>query len=85
MPPRKSTASNPPEDVAEPGPSTTKAGKEKEQVGVDVRPCQTLAATENHTDSHAGPHFAEIDDRQACKRSTTSKHTNTKRRTTGHA
>lgn len=37
MPPRKSTASNPPEDGAEPGPAPTKASKEKDGLGVEVR------------------------------------------------
>jgi hypothetical protein len=37
MPPRKSTASNPPEDGAEPGPATTKAGKSGDGLGVEVR------------------------------------------------
>ena len=37
MPPRKSTASNPPEDGAEPGPATTKVSKEKDGLGVEVR------------------------------------------------
>ena len=37
MPPRKSTASNPPEDGAEPGPAPMKASKEKDGLGVEVR------------------------------------------------
>ena len=37
MPPRKSTASNPPEDGAEPVPAPTKASKDKDGLGVEVR------------------------------------------------
>lgn len=38
MPPRKSTASNPPDEGAEPGPApTTKASKDKDGLGVEVR------------------------------------------------
>lgn len=43
MPPRKSTASNPPEEGgAEPAPATTKASKDKDGLGVDVRDCSCL-------------------------------------------
>jgi len=37
MPPRKSTASNPPEESADPAPAPAKASKEKDGLGVDVR------------------------------------------------
>ena len=86
MPPRKSTASNPPEDGAEPGPAPTKASKEKDGLGVEVRVhaavkivCSLILTI------YSGSHITKIDDRPPRKRSTPSKHTNTKRRTTGDA
>jgi hypothetical protein len=45
MPPRKSTASNPPEDGAEPGPATTKASKERDGLGVEVQAHAVLGIT----------------------------------------
>jgi DNA polymerase epsilon subunit 3 len=42
MPPRKSTASNPPEEGAEPAPAPAKASKDKDGLGVDVRDCSYL-------------------------------------------
>jgi DNA polymerase epsilon subunit 3 len=43
MPPRKSTASNPPEDGADPAPAPPKASKDKDGLGVDVRDCGCLS------------------------------------------
>jgi hypothetical protein len=85
MPPRKSTASNPPEDGAEPGPATTKASKERDGLGVEVQAHAVPEIISFCTNNDAGSHITKIDDRPSRKRSTTSKHTNTKRRTTGHA
>jgi hypothetical protein len=42
MPPRKSTASNPPEEGADPAPAPPKASKDKDGLGVDVRDCICL-------------------------------------------
>ena len=43
MPPRKSTASNPPEEGADPAPAPPKASKDKDGLGVDVRDCGCLS------------------------------------------
>jgi hypothetical protein len=85
MPPRKSTASNPPEDGAEPGPATTKASKEKDGLGVEVSAYHYRNYLFAKLTIYLGPHITKIDDRPSRKRSTTSKHANTEGCTTGHA
>jgi hypothetical protein len=85
MPPRKSTASNPPEDGAEPAPAPAKASKDKDGLGVDVREYSCSCGMNSHTNNRAGPHSAKIDDRPSRKRSPTSKHTDSEGRTTGDA
>jgi hypothetical protein len=86
MPPRKSTASNPPEDGAEPVPAPTKASKEKDGLGVEVRAHIHLVNDDfSHSQFILGSHITKIDDRPSRKRSTPSKYTSTKGRPTGHA
>jgi len=85
MPPRKSTASNPPEEGAEPAPAPPKASKDKEGLGVDVSGRSYSCGMDSCTDNRAGSHLAKIDDRPSRKRSPPSKHPDPKRRITGHA